>query len=550
MEYSQSSEPELIDYLKVLTRHKLLIVAVVVLITLLAVGYSYYKTPTYTATADVLLSPLSGVGVQNQSSNQNLTPTFIETQVQLFNSAEVQNLVAAKLGEKPPLVSVTEVGVTAVIEISSTNIDPTQAARIANAYASSYVTLLQNQVKQAFAQSISGIQQEIDKVQSQITSLNQQISSANPRQQAALQAQLQPQINSDQQSLTVYGNELVDAQIQQQLTGEPAQIVSPAVVPLSPSSMSAKKEGIIGAVIGLLIGITIAFFVDRLDDTVKNKEEIERIARPLSVIGLIPFVDDWNDHKTHIALTLGQTSSPIAEAYRSLRTSIQFISLDKSVHVLQITSSKKDEGKTTTVANLGVALAEAGQRVVIVSCDLRLPKMHEYFNLSNKKGLTSVVLGEANLIESLQKVITSRGDLKLLASGPKPPNPSEILAGSKVSEIINDLKSMTDIILIDTPPVLPVTDAAVLSRIVDSTLVVGMANKITKKQFTRTLEILRQVNAPLIGILLNGVMPEAGYGGSYSYTYGYGYYDTSINGSIDGADSNSRKHRRRTKAKK
>ena len=550
MEYNESAEPELIDYLKILTRHKLLILAITILVVLIAVGYGYYKTPTYTATADVLLSPLAGVGVQNQASNQNLTPTFIETQVQLFNSAEVQNLVAAKLGEKPPPVSVSEVGVTAVIEISSTDISPTKAAKIANAYADSYVTLLQTQVKQAFAQSISGIQQEIDKVQNQITALNQQISSAPVKQQAALQAQLQPQISSDQQSLTVYGNELVDAQIQQQLTGEPAQIVSPAVVPISPSSMSPKKEGIIAGVIGLLIGIAIAFFVDRLDDTVKTKEDIERISRPIPVIGLIPFVEDWNDHKTHIAMTLGQTSSPIAEAYRSLRTSIQFISLDKSVHVLQITSSKKDEGKTTTVANLGVALAEAGQRVIILSCDLRLPKIHDYFNLSNKKGLTSVVLGEATLLESLQKVITSRGDLKLLASGPKPPNPSEILAGSKVTEIINDLKLMADVILIDTPPVLPVTDAAVLSRIVDSTLIIGMATKVTKKQFTRTLEILRQVNAPLIGILLNGAIPESGYGGSYSYTYGYGYYDSSVNGSINGAEITGRKQRRKFKVKK
>jgi capsular exopolysaccharide synthesis family protein len=128
--------------------------------------------------------------------------------------------------------------------------------------------------------------------------------------------------------------------------------------------------------------------------------------------------------------------------------------------------------------------------------------------------------------ESLQKVVPSRGDLRLLSAGPKPPNPSEILAGTKVREIIEELKQMADIVLIDTPPVLPVTDAAVLSRNVDASLVVGRASFVTKKQIKRTLEMLRQVDAPLIGVVLNGIAPEVGYGSAYSYTYGYGYYDT------------------------
>lgn len=527
MDYGTNSNEVLLrDYFKILYKHKFFIIGFVLFVLILTGAYVYTVTPIYTSSSDVLLSPLAGVGVGNQASGQNLTPTFIETQVQLFSSTEVKNVVTQKIGHPAPPVNVSEIGTTAVIEISVSNPSPSEAALIANAYANAYVGLLQNQVNQAFAQSVSGIQQEIDKTQNQIAAWNQQISSAPLIQQQNLKNELDPQISAAQQSLTVYGNELVDAQIQQQLTGQPAQVVSPAVTPISPSSPAKKKDAIFAGFIGLLLAVTLTFIREQLDDSVKSKEQLELLARPLSVVGLIPYVAEWDDHRGHIALTLGEISSPVAESFRSLRTSIQFISIDQSIRVLQITSSKKDEGKTTLVANLAVALAEAGQKVIVVSCDLRLPKLHEYFNLSNKKGLTSLILGESVMEESLQKVVTSRGDLRLLSAGPKPPNPSEILAGTKVREIIEELKQMADIVLIDTPPVLPVTDAAVLSRNVDASLVVGRASFVTKKQIKRTLEILRQVDAPLIGVVLNGIAPEVGYGSAYSYTYGYGYYDT------------------------
>ncbi len=526
VEYNETDEPELRDYLRILTRHKLLIFLVTVFIVGITIAYTAIQTPVYTASADVVLSPLSGVGLQGQSSSQNLTPTYISTQVQVFSSAEVKNLVSQKLHEKAPAISVSEIGVTAVLEVSASSTVPSDAAAIANAYTSSFVSLLQNQVSNAFAQSISGIQAQINKTQSQLASLDQQIASAPVKSQAALQAQLQPQINAAQQSLTVYGSELTDAQIQQQLGGQPAQVVTPANTPTSPSSPKRSQDAIVALIIGLLAGVSFALLAERLDDSVKSKETLEKVTKPLPVIGLIPYVDTWDDNKAHSALTLNSSSSPVAEAYRSLRTSIQFMSLDRSMRTIQITSSNKDEGKSTTVANLGVALAESGQKVIIVSCDLRLPKIHNFFNLSNEIGLTSVMLGEISLENALQKVNTARGELKVLASGPKPPNPSELLSSQRTIEIITELQVIADVVLIDSPPVLPVTDAAVLSRRVDATLVVAMSKKVTTRQLYRTVEILRQVNAPLIGTILNGAAPETGYGGSYSYTYGYGYYDT------------------------
>ena len=233
-------------------------------------------------------------------------------------------------------------------------------------------------------------------------------------------------------------------------------------------------------------------------------------------LAMIPSVGGWKAKDEAKVVSILEPSSVAAEAYRTLRTSIQFLGVDRPLRSLHVTSANAEEGKTTTLANLGVALARAGARVVIVCSDLRRPRIHEMFGLTNKVGFTSVLLGEVSLAQALQKV-PGVERLYLLASGPFPPNPSELLQSRRAAEVFEHLKSDGNFLLIDSPPILPVTDGLVLAKRVDGTVMVCAASRTGRKEFARAVEMLQQVDAPVIGAVLNGVTEESGYGYKYRY---------------------------------
>jgi capsular exopolysaccharide synthesis family protein len=199
---------------------------------------------------------------------------------------------------------------------------------------------------------------------------------------------------------------------------------------------------------------------------------------------------------------------------------VQFLALGRSIRILQVTSPAAAEGKTTTISNLAIALARAGMRVVVVDCDLRRPRLHGFFSLPNEQGFTSVLLGEAILAQAITPV-PGEGNVMLVTSGPRPPNPSELLSSRRTLDVFNALKSEADLVIIDCPPVLPVTDAALLSSRVDATLMVVNAGVSTKRQLHSAVETLRRVNAAIIGTVLNGVSADSPYGYEYQYQYQY-----------------------------
>lgn len=196
--------------------------------------------------------------------------------------------------------------------------------------------------------------------------------------------------------------------------------------------------------------------------------------------------------------------SPIAEAYRQLRTNIQFSSLDNPVRTLLVTSTGPEEGKTTTLANLAVTVAQTGSRVTLVDCDLRKPTIHELFGLSAGPGLTDMLLGA----EDVPYQDCGIENLRIITAGPLPPNPSEMLGSRRMGDVINRLKSEADMVLFDTPPVVIVTDAAVLATRVDGVLLVVSAGKTRRELAQRAKGLLDKVNAPLLGVVLNNVKYE------------------------------------------
>ncbi len=548
-----NGEPDLRAQLGVLIRRKWVILIITIIVVGGTVAYTSTQKPIYTATTEVQLGALStSASLTGINSPQVLSPSEIQTEIELFHSAPVENAVKAQLHSLPG-VSVNEIGTTSDVSVQATSEFPAKAAQIANAYANAFVTVRNVQASQSISTEQAAVEAQISQINAQTQKLQNQINSTPPKQQAAVQASLQPQLDqlslqegSLQQSLNYLD-------IEAGLPNSSASVVSPAVTPMSPTSPKPTRDGLIALIVGLLIGAALAYLIEYLDDTVKSKEDVESITQPLPVLGLIPYMESWKNRAAPNIIAMNSSNTPISEAYRSLRTSIQFMSLDRSMRTIQITSSRTIEGKSTTVANLGVALAESGQNVILVCCDLRLPRLHEFFELSNEVGFTSVILGDTPLADALQPVATSRGSLRILASGPRPPNPSELLAGQKTAEILTELQVLADVVIIDCPPILPVTDSAVLSKRVDATLLVCMAGVITSRELDRAYEILSQVDAPLVGTVLNGASTADGYGGSYGYTYGYGYYDSapkhSNKSTKKGDGPQSRKLRRRPLAR-
>jgi capsular exopolysaccharide synthesis family protein len=405
---------------------------------------------------------------------------------------------------------------TAVIDIAAESTIRTKAARAATAYAEAYVDYRGKRTIDSLLSATKELQRQIDDLDKQIADADSRAFAANPPKPGVAPA-LSPEQSSLRTQRSAFKEKLDQLNVDAAVKNGGAQLVSPATVAATPIRPTTRRNLLLGAVVGLIIGTALAFVTDQLDDSLKTTEDLARLVGTLPVLGVIPRVPGWRNRAEARVPTQTQPNSPVAEAYRALRTSIQFFGVDRSMRTIQVTSATPGDGKTTTVANLGVVLARAGQTVVVVSCDLRRPRIHEFFGLENSVGFTSLLLGTHPLSAGLQQV-PDEGRLYLLPSGPLPPNPSELLSSERAKELLVALQARFDTVLIDCPPVLPVTDAAVLSSRVDGTLLVATAGTTTGKQLSRSVDLLRQVDAPLVGVVFNGAPSEA------PYAYGYRYH--------------------------
>jgi capsular exopolysaccharide synthesis family protein len=219
------------------------------------------------------------------------------------------------------------------------------------------------------------------------------------------------------------------------------------------------------------------------------------------------------NNRSESLVTLTNPRSPVSEAYRTLRTNLEFSSLDKPIKTMVVTSPGLGEGKSTTLANLAVTLAQAEKEVILVDCDLRRPSQHEIFGLSNGVGLTTMVVDDGAMREP-PLLDTGVAGLRLLTSGPLPPNPSELVGSRRMGEIISVLAERSDIALFDAPPIVAVTDAAVLASRVDGVLLVIKAGATKRDHAQKAKALLDKVNAHLLGVVLNNIKMDTSY---YSY---------------------------------
>ncbi len=292
------------------------------------------------------------------------------------------------------------------------------------------------------------------------------------------------------------------------------QTVTPAVTPVSPVSPRPTLNVALGLLVGLAIGVGGAVARETLDTSIKGTEDLQARLQ-LPTLASIPF--DPNATKDPL-LSQAPTGSMRAEAFRQLRTNLQFVDVDEETASIVVTSSLPGEGKSTTAANLAITLAQAGMDVILVEGDLRRPKVAEYLGIEGAVGLTDVLVGNLDLDDALQSWGTS-GHLQVLASGPRPPNPSELLSSQHMATVIETMEKRAFVIF-DAPPLLPVTDGAVLAAQASGALLVVRDGKTRREQVQRAVDALKAVDARLYG----GVLTMASTKGPDAYQYGYGYY--------------------------
>jgi len=292
------------------------------------------------------------------------------------------------------------------------------------------------------------------------------------------------------------------------------RIIDKALMPKSPIKPKKKLIVLIGLILGLILGIALAFLREFLDDRIKEEEDVTKVTG-VPVLGLIPHIKE-DDGKVNIFLS---PKSAVAESFRNLRTNLQFMEREKNTQVIVVTSTVGGEGKTTIAINLGGIMSIAEKKTVILNLDMRKPTLHQKFGLENTKGMSTLLSGSTGLAEVIQH--TEYENMDIITSGPVPPNPSELIQGVLMEKLLEKLRDIYDVIILDTPPIGLVTDARTLMHFADISIYVLRADY-SKKGFLRSVEKLSKEKISGLGILLNDVkITKNGYG----YGYGYGYYE-------------------------
>jgi Mrp family chromosome partitioning ATPase len=571
---------ELRQYLDILKRHKWFILEAIVVVGLAAGILSSLRTPLYKATARVLLTPndpnqqlnpMSGNGVVGNDPDRYVAGQITIAESEGVAAEAVKSLQGVSAASIQAKVSVTQSGQSNVLNVSATGPDPAAARDIADAVAKGYIENRRKAAVSGLQGAADDIQAKLGPLQTQIAQFDAQIgdgstiagasstlvSPVNPGSglaPAQPASQVPPATSglggaaTTQEALkaaryaaavqyeTLYSRQqelLVDISLKR---GD-AELIAEAKTPTIPVSPRPKRDAAFGLFLGFLLGVGVSFLREQLNDKIRSSEEVERLTG-LPLLAQLPF--DQQAATDGISVEQ-RPNSPLSEAMRSLRTSIQYQGVDRPVRVIVVTSALPGEGKSLVAANLAAAFAQADYRTILVSADLRRPSVDGLFgDVKSSPGLMGVLRPGAPLADSVAGsnghsnghsansmerelvdalVETPVNRLRLLPSGPTPPNPAEMLGSKRMAAILAQLSSSVDIVIIDSPPLLPVTDAAVLSSKCDGVMLVTASNETPRAAVIRSKMILDGTGARILGVVVNKSR-KAGLGYYYSGYYG------------------------------
>jgi capsular exopolysaccharide synthesis family protein len=509
------------DYLQILSRRKWIVLQTVIIVPLAAVAFSLQQSPRYEASADVLLrfqslpSTLSGISDPN-SYSYYIDPTrATNTSLQVAGLPGLHDRVVAALGKRGipaadvPYASASAVGDTDVLRFTSTTGDAASAAAVASEYARQFTLYYEQLDTSAITRAIKGLETRITELRSEGTAQN--------RRDAA---QLQSKVNQLETLRTLQTSSAVVVR-----TADSAAKVRP----------TPRKFAFIGVGLGLILGIGLAFLRDAFDTRLRTGSAIgDLLSMPL--LGRIPPPKRRFEREAQLVM-LADPSSMGADAFRRLRMNMEFAAIGKEAQVIMVTSAVAEEGKTTTFANLAVAMALAGKSVALVDLDLHRPMVGRFFRVDTEQpGLSGVVLGHASVDEALVRVnledrllepgngnARSAGSLVVLPTGILPPDPGEFVGLEGVRHVIGALRDRFDVVLIDAPPLLAIGDGLTIAGFADAVVVVVRADLARRGVMHELAGTLERIPPPKLGFVVCGDagLDDATYGAQYGYGYGY-----------------------------
>ncbi len=497
--------------------------------TLLAAGAAFIvsrnMTPVYSASVTLLVNQAPRSGLTDYASiltSQQLAKTYSE----LLHKRPVLEAAIEKLNlpldpaELARAVSVDLIRDTQLIVLNVENTSPERAAALANTIAEVFIAQNAAQQTSRFASSKESLSKEIAAVQASLAQTQAALDALGEPDTPEEQAQKTQLETSLAQYRSSYANllqsyENIRAAEAQELNN--VSVVEPAVPPRAPIRPRVELNTLLAGLVGMVLAGAIAYVFEYLDDTLKSPEDIsQRLGLwTLAAIGRI-------EGKTaqDRLVTLSAPRSPIAEAYRLLRTNFQFAAVDRPLRRIVVTSPGPGDGKSTTAANLAVVFAQGGKSVILVDADLRRPQQHRIFQRTASYGLSTALVDAATPVTSFLQPTDVPG-LRLLTSGPIPPNPAELLGSQRMAQLLQVLSQEAEMVILDSPPVLSVADAAILANAADGVVLVADAGRTRREMARRAKESLERAGANLLGMVLNRMTRQTS---GYYYYY---YYDQS-----------------------
>lgn len=300
--------------------------------------------------------------------------------------------------------------------------------------------------------------------------------------------------------------------------GVQATVLEPALRPEAPVSPKPVRDGVLGGILGLMVGVGAAFLLEQMDTRIRTRADAEGVLDPHPLLAIVPVTEGGTPERIAVE---EDPKGAAAEAFRILRTAVQFVSVDRPVHTVLVTSPYAQDGKSTVAANLAVATAQAGRKTLLIESDLRRPRVHDFLGVPQTPGITDVLVGRARL-GAVIRPTRVRG-LAVLPVGPLPPNPAELLGSRKMADLIAQTRALADVVILDSPPALPVADPTVLAPLVDGLILVLRAGVTHRERAREALATFERLGVRVLGGVLNAAPTSSGY---YRYYYDRSYVAT------------------------
>ena len=487
--------------------------------------FSQMSTPIYQASSTLMIDEGSNVSATYQDliTAERKARTYAELMTRDSTLAEVAaqlNLTPQSLDNDLSDISVTPLRDTQLLKVQIEGISPSLVTVVADTLPAVFIQELNRVQGERFVTLKAGLQEQLDDLATQIDLVQVEIGQVGeaptPSEEINL-TRLRSTLSQKQNDYARLLQSFEDLRITEAQSGDSVVVVESASQPVQPIRPRVLVNTLLAAIVGVMLALGVIFLIEYLDDRIKSPRQLLQLV-DLPILGSVARFQTTalNGAKQSGGLvTLGEPRNPVSEAFRGIRTNLQFANVDKPIRSLVVTSAMPGEGKTTTAGNLAVVLAQAGHSVALVDADLRKPSIHKLFGISSQPGLVENLLAaeQSDIRFSPERQLPN---LHLLPAGKRPPNPAELLGSKRMLDLVERLKQTVDFVIFDTPPALAAADAFILASMADGVILVTNAG-VKQEAVMRAIESLVQVRAPLVGCIFNRL--ERAVAGSYYYYY-------------------------------